>query len=91
MSLTAPTLTATADNTNARIVLTVTGTHVEATYASVYFVIEFQDTDAVWKVVRGAGHIVGDGTPSPTTFTVYDYESPLGVARHYRAKTVSVV
>lgn len=89
--LTPPDITADGDDTLGRIILTVTGTHVQADFPNSYFVVEFKDVDDVWRVVRGAGQITGTGTPGPATTTLYDYEAPIGETRSYRAKAVAIV
>jgi hypothetical protein len=83
----APTLTVDWEPAANRVVLQVTGTHVQATYPATAYRVEYSDDGDTWLPVRGAEALTGSGTPGPTPQTVYDYEAPAYSTRTYRAYT----
>lgn len=82
----APSLSASANNANARVTLTLSSYSVPGGSVETTGVIEFSDDGGTtWTVLRGTP---ADLTTSPNTF--YDYDCKPGVARVYRAKIILI-
>lgn len=88
----APTLTATADSTNARVALVITGTGPALVSGVRRFEVEREVSTGVWEAVKRTATIdIGNYsfTNQTQAVAVYDYESVRGVAINYRARVRS--
>ncbi len=79
---TAPTFTATADQTNDRVTLVATPITTSGYTLPTITIQRSEDSGTTWETVRGASGVAG-AFGSASTF--YDYESPRGFNVQYRA------
>ncbi len=84
----APTLTATLDDANQRVVLEVTPNAKAGATDPLTTIERSADAGATWEPVRGATSLAGTFA---TKATLYDYEAPRGVALSYRAATEATI
>ena len=84
----APTLTATLDDTNQRVVLEVTPQSTAGAADPLTTIERSADAGETWEAVRGATSLAGTFA---TKATLYDYEAPRGVALSYRAATEATI
>ena len=75
-----PTITATADNANARIALALT--EDDSPVVTDWLEVERSLDQSTWTAVRVPDGII-------TTGTIYDYEAPNGVTVYYRARGIN--
>lgn len=80
-----PTVTATADDVNGRVILTADSASAAGEEAEEYD-FQWSDDGTTWTDVRDATGIPPDSGTDDTVATVYDYESVPNTARQYRAR-----
>lgn len=83
----APTVTATADNTNARVKIDISGAGSATSVVDVYQVQHTSDAGVTWDDVRGDLGAYLSSVGGQRTF--HDYETPNGVTSQWRARTIS--
>lgn len=84
----APTLTATLDDANQRVVLTVTPNSTSGATDPLTTIERSEDAGETWTPVRGALRLAAPfGAPA----TIYDYEAARATALRYRAATEATI
>jgi len=82
----APTLTATADATNARVTLAIGWTGSDTPPVTGYIIERSEDAGVTWQKVRN-GYRQSATALAGTSATVQDYEAPFNKVLRYRAQT----